>query len=130
MYNLDQFTHKQIKVRRTFMKVLYSTNTLSWIFIVLTHWNNSHRIDMSPHSDILSWFQANQSLFILLNAAGLAEKQQIPILESLVWPHTMYRTRGEHANHYTTDAVSLIWINTIVKLLEEFCSIGNMSMIS
>jgi hypothetical protein len=35
---------------------LYRTNTLSWIFIVLSHWNNSPRIDMSPHSNILSCF--------------------------------------------------------------------------
>jgi hypothetical protein len=55
-------------------------NTLSWIFIVLAYWNNSLRIDMSPYSDTLSWFQANQSLLFLLNAACLSEKQQIPIL--------------------------------------------------
>ena len=48
--------------------------------IVLAHWNNSPQIDMSPHSDTLSWFRANQSLLFLLNAACLAEKQQIPIL--------------------------------------------------
>jgi hypothetical protein len=30
-------------------------------FIVLTHWNNSPRVDMWHHSDTLSWFQANQS---------------------------------------------------------------------
>ena len=28
---------------------LYETNMLSWIFIVLAHWNNSPRIDMSFH---------------------------------------------------------------------------------
>ena len=38
-------------------------------FIVLAHWN----------SDTLFWFRANQSLLLLLNAASLAEKQQIPI---------------------------------------------------
>ena len=27
---------------------LYSTNTLSWIFIVLAHWNNTPPINMSP----------------------------------------------------------------------------------
>jgi hypothetical protein len=37
-----------------------------WIFIVLTHWNNSPWIDTSPHSDTLSWFWANQSLLFLL----------------------------------------------------------------
>jgi hypothetical protein len=41
----------------------------------------------------------------------LAEKQQIPILafgltRSGLEP-TIYRTRGEHTNHYTTDAVLL-----------------------
>jgi hypothetical protein len=35
---------------------------------------------MSLHSDTLFWFQTNQSLLFLLNAARLAEKQQIPIL--------------------------------------------------
>jgi hypothetical protein len=37
------------------------------------------------HSDTLFWFRANQSLLFLLNAAFLAEKQQIPILYSFVW---------------------------------------------
>ena len=39
------------------------------------NWNNSPQIDMSPHSDTLSWFRANKSLFFLHNAACLAEKQ-------------------------------------------------------
>ena len=39
-----------------------------------------------PHSDTLSWFQANQSLLFLLNAVCLVEKKQIPNLKSLVWP--------------------------------------------
>ena len=68
---------------------------------------HSPRIDMSPHSDILSWFWANQSLLFLHNAVCLAEKQHIPILESLIWPDqelelTIYRSRGKHTNHYTT----------------------------
>jgi len=61
------------------MSTLYLNNTLRWIFIVLAHWNNSPRVDMSPYSDTLSWFRANQSLLFLLSAASLAEKQQIPI---------------------------------------------------
>ena len=59
--------------------ILYLTNTLSWIFIVLAHWNNSPGVDMSLHSDILFWFWANQCLLLLLTAVCLAEKQQIPI---------------------------------------------------
>ena len=76
-------------------------------FIVITYWNKSPpRIYMSPHSDTLSWFRANQSLQFLFNAACLTERQQIPILWSLVWPDwDSNRIRGEHGNHYTTDAV-------------------------
>jgi len=36
-------------------EVLY-TNTLSWIFLVLVHWNNSLRVETLFHSDILSSF--------------------------------------------------------------------------
>jgi len=59
---------------------LYYANTLSWIFMVLTHWNNSLRIAMPPHSDTLYWFRANTSLFFLFYVACLAEKQDILIL--------------------------------------------------
>ena len=69
------------------MSALFLTNTLSWIFIVLAHWNNNLRLDMLLHSDTLFWFRANPSLLFLLNAACLAEKQQIPILVfGLTWP--------------------------------------------
>jgi hypothetical protein len=64
---------------------LFSTNMLSWIFIVLARRNNSPRVDMSLHSDTLFWFRANQSLVFLLNAACLARKQQIPIAYPLAW---------------------------------------------
>jgi hypothetical protein len=65
---------------------LFLINTLSLICIVLAHWNNSLRVDMSLHSDTLFWSRVNQSLLLLLNAEYLAEKQQIPILLSLVSP--------------------------------------------
>jgi hypothetical protein len=58
---------------------------------------------MSPHFDTLFWFLGNQSLLLLLKAAYLAEKQQIPIwIFGLTWlglEHMIYRTRGEHVNH-------------------------------
>jgi len=56
---------------------LYKINTLSCIFIVLAHWNNSPQIDISTHSDTLSWFRVNQlSLLFLLNVVCLVEMQQ------------------------------------------------------
>ena len=48
----------------------------------------------------------------LLYAACLAEKQQIPIycllFDLIGLEPTIYHTQGEHANHYTTDAVYYI----------------------
>ena len=67
---------------------------LSWIFIVQAHWNNNPRVDMSPHSDILFWIRANQSLLFLLNTTCLAEKKATNtncIVFSL--EPTIYRTR-------------------------------------
>ena len=91
--------------------ILYLSDTLSWIFIVIAHWNNSPRIDMSNISDILSWFRANQSLLFLLNAACLEARNTNFIVFGLTWSGlepTIYLTRGEHANHYITDAVRCI----------------------
>jgi hypothetical protein len=75
------------------MSALYKTNTLSLIFIVLTHWNNSSRVDMSLHLGALSEFRVDQSLFSLLNAACLAEKWQISILESLIYSDRLLKSR-------------------------------------
>jgi hypothetical protein len=47
-------------------------------------WRNGSWVDVSLHSDTLFCFRANQSLLLFLNYALLAEKQQIPIIYSLV----------------------------------------------
>jgi hypothetical protein len=52
----------------------------TWIFIMLAHRNNSPRVDKSLHSDSLSWFQANQSLFLFLSDAFIF------IVIGLTWP--------------------------------------------
>ena len=44
-------------------------------YIVLSHWNNNPRVILSLHSDTLSWFRNNQSLFLLL-----VKKQNMPII--------------------------------------------------
>jgi len=56
------------------ISALYQTSMLSLIFIVLAHWNYSPRIDMSSHSDTLSWFRENQYLLFLLNGVCLTVK--------------------------------------------------------
>ena len=54
----EQVTFGEKMIRPT----LYKKNMLSWIFIVLAHWNNGLWIDISPYSDSLSWFQATISV--------------------------------------------------------------------
>ena len=65
---------------------------------------------MSPHADTLFCFRANQSLFFLLSAGCSAEKQQIPILSSLVLP----------ANRYTTGTVK--WLLRYPSILTELAT--------
>jgi hypothetical protein len=83
------------------ISALYKPNTISWVFIELVHWNNSPRVDLLLHSDTLFYFQANQTLLFLLNVACLVKKQQMPILQSLIWPDRDTNTRREHNNHIT-----------------------------
>jgi hypothetical protein len=47
----------------------------------------SPRIEMSPHSDTLSWFRANQPLLFLLNAVWRSNTYQFyrAILAVIVW---------------------------------------------
>jgi hypothetical protein len=62
---------------------------------------------MSLHFGTLFWFQANQSLLLLVNVAYLISGETTyNNLKSLI--STIYRTRGEHANHYTTDVVLIV----------------------
>ena len=98
---------------------LYQTNTLSWMCIVLSHCNNSPRIDMTLHSDTIFRFRAKQS-FLLLTAASLVEKQPIPLSQSFGLTRsglelTIYHTRGEHADNtvvirISKDAQTIQWL--------------------
>ena len=65
--------------KMSMMSALYYTNTLSWIFKVLAHWNMSPQEDMSLHSVTLSWFQENHPLLILLNTASLVRRRKYKI---------------------------------------------------
>ena len=81
---------------------MYQTNTLSWIFIVLFHWKNSPQIDMSPHSDTLPWFQANQSAFsLMLCAQWRSNKYQFHSLwfdPIWAWTHDLLQLKTVTAN--------------------------------
>jgi hypothetical protein len=53
--------------------------------MALVHWNNRPQVDMSLPSDTSSWFQDNQSLFLLVDDVYLAEKERIQFYKFLVW---------------------------------------------
>ena len=91
---------------------------------------------MSLHSDTLSWIRANQSIncSCSLEDECLAEKQQISILLSfgLTRPGlepTIYHTRDEYTNHYTTYADPLAMKNYLL-LVETFWREDNSDQIT
>ena len=63
---------------------------------------------MSPHWYTLSRVRANPSLFFPLNAVRVAEKQ-FGLTRSALKP-AIYRTKGEHADHYTINVVCIIYL--------------------
>ena len=82
---------------------LYKTNTLSWTFKVPAHWNNSPWLDMSPHSDTLSWSeQTSRCSFSLMLCAYLRNyKYQFDSLwfDPIGVEPAIFHTRGDHANN-------------------------------
>jgi hypothetical protein len=87
------------------------TNTLSWIFIVLVHLDNSPWIDMSPHSDTLSWFRANQSLLFSLMLRAYRRSNRHPFY-SLVWTDRSSKPRS------TVPVASTLSITPSIQLLD------------
>jgi hypothetical protein len=91
---------------------VYKTITLSWIAIVLAHWNNSLQVDMSPRHIILI---LNQPVLALSPQCCLLSREATNtnfIVFALTWSGlepTTYHTWSEHANHYITDVVCFFW---------------------
>jgi len=80
------------------MSVLYYTNMLNWIFIMLVHWTNSLRVDMSFHLYTLSRFEPTTlTVFTPL-------RYSFCLPWSWLEP-TIYHTQDKHANHYITEAI-------------------------
>jgi hypothetical protein len=113
-------------------------NTLSWIFLALAHWNWNQRVDMSLQLETLSRLRANQSLFLLFNAANQSlfllfnaaclVEMQIPILYSLTWPEWAEQPRYNYnkiiAYHWCSKKfqVLLIFRNILFDIIfSHFC---------
>ena len=95
---------------------------LSWIFIVLAHWNNSPQVNMSLHSHTLFWFWADQSFALSSQCCMLSGEATNTnfIVFGMTRPGlepTIYRTQGEHANHYATDAVAWLEVCKYIYIL-------------
>jgi hypothetical protein len=75
-----------------FDEMMMRSGLISWILVVLAHWNNSLQINMSAHSDTLSWFWASLCSFPLM----LCNKYQFYSLwiERIGLKPTIYHTRG------------------------------------
>ena len=70
-----QLYHGKNKIDCTFDDVRYVLHQQSWLIFI--YCAISPRVDMSLHSETLSWFRANKTLFFLPNAACWVEKQHI-----------------------------------------------------
>ena len=130
MSNFSAISCREQIIFDDIMSVLYQTNTLRWIVIVLDHWNNSLWVDMlvmmimSHHSDILSRFKANQSLLFFIKATYLAEKQQLPNWLSLVWLDQESNPQSNALKVKSLTITASMWLNdSIVEVFLIFSSL-------
>ena len=82
---IKYFLNIQFLSEWVIVSAMSSREQVNWIFIVIAHWHNNQWMNTSLHLDTFSWYRINKSLLFLLNAAYLAEKQQIPIIYFWVW---------------------------------------------
>ena len=79
-----------------------------YLFLLIAHWNNCQRIDMSLHSDTVSWFQTQPYFFLLLlKDACWVEMRQISVLVfGLTWHGAQTRSKNllhSWRTHCTTE---------------------------
>ena len=100
-----QLYHGKSKLHSTrwCLSALYLINTFCWIFIVLTRWNNSSRIDTRTHSD--SDPTSLCSYFLMLHSIANTNLTVCGVAKPTIY----YRTRCKNANHYITDRFFNIW---------------------
>ena len=91
---------------------LYKINMLSWIFIVLAHWNKSAERHVAPLGHII--LIPNQPAFALTPLCCVLSGEAtntncivFGLIRSQLEPN-IYRTRSKHAHHYmyATDALN------------------------
>jgi hypothetical protein len=82
------------------MSAFYQTNMLRWIFIVLAHWNNSSRVDMSFHLRHIIRIPSHSFMHNreVANTSSIVFGLTTPGLKP-----TIYCSQGVCVNHYTTN---------------------------
>ena len=85
--------------------VLYETNTLSLIFIVLTHWNSSPQeaTEMMHHSRHIN-LSMSQHVFIPKCCMLSEEAANTHFIDKLDWSNKIYDNEVKHTNHDITEA--------------------------
>ena len=97
--------------------LLFNSNEhfqLSWQEQVTFQWHDDVHIvwlDISLHSDTLSWFWANQSWCLLNREAANTNYIVFGMTQPGLKP-MIYHTRGEHVNHYIISVV--VWVGVDV----------------
>jgi hypothetical protein len=101
--------------------LLTKSNTFNWIYIVLVHWHNSLRVNMSPHSNTLSCFHANQSFCsysLMLHSSQVSSKYQFSSQGSNLWYCTLTITPSMQISNnisitckYTNIKYTILFIN-------------------
>ena len=72
-------------------------------------------LNMSLHPDALSSFRANLSLLLHLKALWLVDKQQIPILQSLVLPNRCSNPQSTALQMSTLTITPMMWCKRMRK---------------
>ena len=88
---------------------------------MLAYERNSPQEDVPLYPDTLFWLLVDQSLLLLQKAAN-TNFYVFDLTRSGIEP-TTFRYRGEHANHYTTEAVKYV-LHYILKCV-KFTSNGH-----
>ena len=76
--------------------------------IVLAHWSNGPRIDMSSHSDTLSYFRTNQSLLFLLNVAFLAVSMRHAIRQDWIYGYFISAKHKSNKSKFNSENLNQV----------------------
>ena len=109
---LTVFSYIMARTSYTMMSALFLTNTLSWMFMVLAHWNKSAGKCVAQLRKAM--LMLSQPVFDITPYCcwrnGETTNTNFIVFSMIRLGIEIYHTWGENANHYTTDEVRLLYI--------------------